>query len=133
LYLNSTTRIVEYLALVVAGIDLTLVAFILYRRASRSHFYRQKDAAECRYAADVLDSLAGSRPIAEAAQRLQVSTHAEREAIKSLVMNNISSSTQERATALLDELGFVEKWTEAAFGAQRARELLMTAKRGTAL
>ncbi len=95
-------------------------------------FYRQKDDAERLYAAAVLEFLTGSRPISEAAQRLQVHRRAEREAIKSLVIGNISGSTQERATDLLDELGFVEEWSEDAFGAKRARQLLLATESGVA-
>lgn len=132
LYSNSTMLLVERLALAVAGIDLALVAYILYRRASRNRFYRQKDEAERRYATAILEFLTGRRPISEAAQELQVYRRADREAIKSLVIGNITCSTQERATALLDELGFVEKWAEDAFGAKRARQLLILAETGAA-
>jgi beta-phosphoglucomutase-like phosphatase (HAD superfamily) len=124
--------LVTHLALAVAGIDLALVAYILCRRASRNRFFRQKDEAERRYASAVLEFLTGSRPISEAAQRLRVYRRAEREAIKALIIGNISGSTQERATDLLDELGFIEQWTEDAFGAKRARQLLISTESGTA-
>lgn len=124
--------LVTRLALAVAGIDLALVAYILCRRAYRNRFFRQKDEAERRYAATVLEFLTGSRPISEAAQGLRVYRRSEREAIKALIIGNISDSTQKRATDLLDKLGFIEKWAEDAFGAKRARQLLNSTESGTA-
>lgn len=127
------TSIVRSLALAVAGVDLTLVAYILYRRASHNRYYRLKDAAERRYAAAVQESLTGIIPIPEAAQRLKSYGRAEREAIRTQVLSAIAGATQERATALLQELGFVAEWAEAAFGRQRAQQLLGSLTHGSVL
>jgi HEAT repeat protein len=131
-YANSTISAVEQVALGVAGVDLTLIVYILYRRAARSSFYRRKDAALSRYAPVVRECMTTVGPISEAARGLHANGLAEREAIKTLILGGITGATQGRATDLLHELGFLEKWAEAAFGPERTRQLLLSIKNGTA-
>jgi HEAT repeat protein len=116
--------IVRWLAATIVCIDLTLVAFILYRRAVRDRFYRQQDAVRNRFAAIVSAYLAGTLPLERVAVSLKNGGPPAREAIKKLLLGSLNGRTRSAATNLLDALGFVQEWLEQEFGKQRAQQLL---------
>jgi HEAT repeat len=123
-YAHSVILLVKWLVFGVLSIDLSLVAYILYRRASRNRFFAQKDAAQNRFSSTITDFFAGNIALGTAIQALKARNTAEREAIKTLVLARITKATRQQATALLFALGFAQRWAEQAFGKRRAQQLL---------
>ena len=127
---DSVPFIVRRLALGVATIDIALVAYILYRRALRRRFYAARDAAQARFSTIVNDFLTGRASLDDAFSTMNCRGVAEDEAIKGLLLQGMNNANRSRSTELLFRLGFVETWARAAFGKERAGQLLEAIKTG---
>ena len=114
----------KWLACGVISIDLGLVIFILFRRAAHNRFYSRKDAAQRRYSVIIAECFGGKVSLERSALLLNAGGGPEREAARTLLLGSIRATTQRQATDLLVALGFVQEWTEQAFGKRRAGELL---------
>lgn len=121
---QSLTVIVKWLACGVISIDLGLVIFILCRRAAHNRFYSRKDAAQRRFSVIIAECFGGKVSLERSALLLKAGGGPEREAARTLLLGSIRATTQRPATDLLVALGFVQEWTEQAFGKRRAGELL---------
>ena len=120
---SSVTVIVKWLALTVVSLDGALVAFILYRRAIRSQFYRRQDAVLGHFSEIVAAYLTDTLPSERTTVLLKIGGRPEREAAKKLLLGSIHAN-RGAVTKLLIALGFVDEWAEQAFGKQRTHELL---------
>jgi HEAT repeat protein len=129
-YAHSVILLVKWLVFGVLLIDLSLVAYILYRRASRNLYFARKDAAQNRFSSTVADFFAGNLGLAVTVELLKTRNKAEREAVKNLVSARLTKATRQPATALLFALGFAQGWARDAFGKRRAAQLLQDISEG---
>ena len=130
---SSITVVVKWLAVAVLSFDSALVGFILYRRASRNRFYRLRDAAQGRFSGTLQAYLAGAITLEHATALLKTVGRPEREAAKKVLLGAIHTRTSSAATELLLELGFVQEWSEQAFGKRRTRQILRAIQEGCRL
>lgn len=125
LNLEHLLRIVLWVSVTVLAIDFLLVAFILRRRLSRWLYFNKKDAAARQFSEPIQHFLAGEIAVEDLVGTLQA-THnrAGRDAIRDLLLENLTGNGRKSITEVLFRLGYVETWASEAFGRSRARELI---------
>ncbi len=125
LYIEDLIVIVRWLALIVAIIDIVLVAYILLRRIARDRYYARKDAARERFSAVVSQFGSGISEMSQTAMALsKACTPAETAAVQELLIGSMTVENRERVSDLLFQLGYVQTWAIQAFGKRRGKELM---------
>jgi len=125
LNLESVLKVVLWIALGVLAIDVSLVVYILRRRLSRWLYFSRKDAAARRSGGIVRQLITGELSPAGFAVRLQSRrAHAERDAVRDLLLEGLEGDGRKAITEALFRLGYVERWSREAFGRRRTKELL---------
>ena len=125
LYIEDLIVIVRWLALIVAIIDLVLVAYILLRRIARDRYYARKDAAHERFSVVVRQFGSGVSEMSHTVIALsKACTPAETAAVQELLIGSMTVENRERISDLLFQLGYVQTWAIQAFGRSRGKELM---------
>jgi len=124
IYAEDLLRIVMLLVFAVLAINLSLVAFVITRRVLRTRFYARKDAARAALSPIVAAALRETDDTRAQRSLEKFRRTAERAALQDLLLA-AAEEHPSRVTQLLVDLGYVRLWARKAFGAKRAKQLLM--------
>jgi HEAT repeat protein len=94
-------------------VNIALTAFVVIRRARRSHYFALKDQARYQLSGTVRDACRGSRDAILALKAYRDA--ATRDAIEELLLASVTTKTHHAVTEVMVELGFVAQWSKRAF------------------
>jgi len=132
LYAEEMMSILKYLLAMIAAINALFLILVFSRRLWRSRYFRTYDAARSHHASTVHAFASDKLSLASARETLgKANSRPAQDAVHKMLLEALDDSNRSRISDLLLALGFVDRWAVAAFGEERAAEMMQALSKET--